>query len=211
MLCGVLAVHPRHADLAARLREERMFLGSVMGSFEGWLGVRSLRTLELRVERQSLSCERLVAWLAAADGGADRDVVTAVVAEVRHASLQALALDRELGLSQNGGGGAGATVGEAEGTNKARNWLRRQMPRGFGPVFALMMRSERAAKRLPSKLALFHHATSLGGVESLVEWRCMTDSTCDRRLVRVSVGLEAWEDLRDDLRRAFVELAHEGV
>ncbi len=47
-------------------------------------------------------------------------------------------------------------------------WLKRQMPRGYGPVFALLMRDVELARRFPSKLARFHHATSLGGVESFI-------------------------------------------
>jgi cystathionine beta-lyase/cystathionine gamma-synthase len=35
------------------------------------------------------------------------------------------------------------------------------------------MKERDLARRLPSKLQLFHHATSLGGVESLIEWRTM--------------------------------------
>jgi len=62
------------------------------------------------------------------------------------------------------------------------------------------------ARRLPSCLELFQHATSLGGVESLVEWRAMSDKMVDRRLLRVSVGLESWEDLREDLERGFGKL-----
>ena len=88
-------------------------------------------------------------------------------------------------------------------------WLKEQMPKGGGPVFAIWMRREEWAKALASKLRLFMHATSLGGVESLVEWRAMSDKTVDTRLVRVSIGLEAWEDLRDDLVRAFGELEKE--
>ena len=83
------------------------------------------------------------------------------------------------------------------------------MTNGFGPVFAITMKNERLARRLPSKLALFHHATSLGGVESLIEWRTMSDTTSDTRLLRVSVGLESWEDLRDDLMKGFTELREE--
>jgi len=86
-------------------------------------------------------------------------------------------------------------------------WLLKQMPNGFGPVFAITMREADLAKRLPSKLNLFHHATSLGGVESLIEWRTMTDSTVDTRLLRVSVGIEGWKDLRDDLLQGFKALA----
>lgn len=179
MLCGVLAVSPKRAEegLHEGLLKDRVFLGSVMGSLEGWLGIRSLRTLELRVRRQSSNAERLVQWLA--DQKADESsVVSKVVEKVQHASLQPEAAE--------------------EGS-----WLRRQMPGGYGPVFALWLRSEKAAKELPSKLRLFHHGTSLGGVESLIEWRAMTDKGVDKRLLRVSVGVEGWEDLRDDLKAAF--------
>ena len=34
---------------------------------------------------------------------------------------------------------------------------------------------------------------------AVVEWRAMTDRTVDRALIRVSVGIEGWEALRDDL------------
>ncbi|SPN97201.1 related to putative cystathionine beta-lyase [Cephalotrichum gorgonifer] len=185
LLCGVLTVNPRLAgpdaaggvDLHAGLLQDRIFLGSVMGNLEGWLGLRSLRTLELRVTRQSSSATSLVRWLAA-EAADSSSLVSRAVDSVQHASLQ-----------------PGA---EAEGS-----WLRRQMPGGFGPVFAIRMKEEALARALPSKLELFHHATSLGGVESLIEWRAMTDKSVDKRLLRVSIGLEAWEDLRDDLIAGF--------
>lgn len=180
MLCGLLTVRSGLADLAEDLRRDRAALGAVMGSFEGWLGLRSLRTLELRVLRQSATATALVAWLAAQL----RDPASpaaALVARVRHASLQPEAA--------------------VEGS-----WLRSQMPRGYGPVFALCMKDEDAARRLPSRLRLFHHATSLGGVESLVEWRAMSDPTVDRRLLRLSIGVEALEDLQHDLGQALEAL-----
>lgn len=180
MLCGVLASN--RDGWVEGLREERTYLGSVMGSLEGWLGVRSLRTLEVRVRRQSRSCEMLVGWLEGMlDGKEGGEVVREAVEGVRHASLQRQDVD----------------------------WLREQMPNGYGPVFAVTMKNERLAKRLPSKLELFHHATSLGGVESLIEWRAMSDKTVDTRLLRISVGLEHWEDLKDDLRRGFQALREE--
>lgn len=198
MLCGVVTVAPHRQSQASgndgkddkdavlsieALKSERLLLGSVMGSLEGWLGLRSIRTLELRVQRQAASATNLAAWLQsqAADPSS---LVAAVVDRVAHASLQPEAAQEE-------------------------SWLRRQMPGGFGPVFALYMKSSEVAKRLPSKLALFHHATSLGGVESLVEWRRMSDATCDDKLIRVSVGVEGWEDLRDDLIQGFEALASE--
>ncbi|KAI0485994.1 pyridoxal phosphate-dependent transferase [Xylaria cf. heliscus] len=187
LLSGVLAVAPRHATAwLPQLQTERLFLGSVMGSLEGWLGVRSLRTLELRVRRQSADAESLVQWLAA-EQGREGSVVAATVAEIKHASLQV----------RNGG-----KEGELA-------WLRKQMPNGFGPVFSLSMKDADDARRLPSKLVLFHHATSLGGVESLIEWRSMTDASVDKRLLRVSVGVEGWEELRDDLVQGFEALVKE--
>lgn len=86
ILSGVLAVKNR--DWRDRLVSERSYIGSVMGSLEGWLGVRSLRTLELRVERASANAEALVRWF---DGEVNRRKNTAVwmvVSRVEHASLQ---------------------------------------------------------------------------------------------------------------------------
>jgi cystathionine beta-lyase/cystathionine gamma-synthase len=195
MLSGVLAIHPDRAHGSGKedgqvgwlqgLREERLHLGGVMGSFEGWLGVRSLRTLELRVKRQSESTQRLVEWLVGEkEKGGEGNVVADLVERIQHSSLQPEASDPE-------------------------SWLCKQMPNGHGPVFSVWLKTEQHARRLPSKLMLFHHATSLGGVESLLEWRAMSDSTVDRRLVRVSIGVEGWEDLRDDLLQGLRALSEE--
>lgn len=180
MLCGVLA--SRREGWIEGLRGERTYLGSVMGSLEGWLGVRSLRTLEVRVQRQSSNCQHLVGWLdGVLKGEEGGETVREAVERIQHASLQAEDME----------------------------WLRRQMPSGYGPVFAITMKNESLARRLPSKLELFHHATSLGGVESLIEWRAMSDAKVDTRLLRISVGLEHWEDLRNDLLRGFGALTEE--
>ena len=184
MLCGILAVKKGEEGLkrAKTLRAERIFLGAVLGSLEGWLGVRSLRTLDLRVQRQSSSADKLVRWLQdSLDGkgeGKEAEVVKGVVSKISHASLQTADYD----------------------------WLKQQMPNGFGPVFSIYMKTPQLARTLPSKLRLFHHATSLGGVESLIEWRRMSDAEVDERLLRVSVGVESWEDLKGDLLGAFESL-----
>ncbi len=77
---------------------------------------------------------------------------------------------------------------------------RRQM-RGFGSILALELESEEAARTLPRRLSLFRDATSLGGVESLVEWRRKHDPEAPATLLRISVGLEDPEDLVADLER----------
>lgn len=179
MLCGVLTLRPG-LDWVQELRQERLVLGSVMGSLEGWLGIRSLRTLELRVTRQSATATALVSWLAGQLGDPST-AIGSLVDRVQHASLQPEAAD-------------------------PGSWLRRQMPVGYGPVFAIWMKDQEAAKKLPSRLRLFHHATSLGGVESLIEWRAMTDPGVDKRLLRVSIGVEALEDLKEDLQQGLDSL-----
>lgn len=182
MLCGILATANTSEGLkrAEGLRADRIFLGAVLGSLEGWLGVRSLRTMELRVQRQSSNADALVAWLdSALKGGEDGEVVKKVVSKVTHASLQ---------------------TGDFE-------WLKQQMPNGFGPVFSIYTHEIEQARCLPSHLKLFHHATSLGGVESLIEWRRMSDTDIDERLLRVSIGVENWEDLKADFLSAFKAIA----
>ena len=46
-----------------QLQLDRSFLGNMMGSLESWLLLRSLRTLHLRVPRQSASATKLAQWL----------------------------------------------------------------------------------------------------------------------------------------------------
>ena len=54
------------------------------------------------------------------------------------------------------------------------------------------------------KLKIFTRATSLGGVESLIEHRASIegkDTKTPENLLRMSVGLENVEDLIDDLKQ----------
>jgi cystathionine beta-lyase/cystathionine gamma-synthase len=65
MLCGILVIHPDRVEEGwlKTLHTDRQYIGSVMGSLEGWLGIRSTRTMQLRVARQAQTVEMLVAWL----------------------------------------------------------------------------------------------------------------------------------------------------
>ena len=79
----------------------------------------------------------------------------------------------------------------------------RQMSRGFGLMVSCRLHAGAvAAARLASGLRLFKNATSLGGVESLVEHRAPVEGPGTRvpdDLVRFSVGIEAVDDLLADL------------
>ncbi|EGO21042.1 hypothetical protein SERLADRAFT_452185 [Serpula lacrymans var. lacrymans S7.9] len=61
LLAGILIVKTEQEW--KDLFEDRCFLGNMMGSFESWLLLRSLRTLHLRVPRQSASGTELAQWL----------------------------------------------------------------------------------------------------------------------------------------------------
>ncbi|KAI8826713.1 cystathionine beta-lyase [Fimicolochytrium jonesii] len=208
MLAGVITLKDdeRGRKWAKELLTERTILGSIMGSMEQWLCLRSLKTLELRVARQSESAEKLVRWLytclsddnklPTASGTAptankptqrEIDIVRRVVKTVHHSSLQGV-LDPS--------------------TTK---WLPAQMPNGYSPVFGLSLKTPDLARHLPSHLTLFKHATSLGGVESLIEWRALSDKQIEQNLLRVSVGVEKWELLKGDLLGAFEKLGAASV
>jgi cystathionine gamma-synthase len=77
----------------------------------------------------------------------------------------------------------------------------RQM-RGPGPVLSFELADEASARALPGRLRLFRDATSLGGVESLIEWRRKHDAEAPPALLRISVGVEDPADLMADLEQA---------
>jgi cystathionine gamma-synthase len=82
----------------------------------------------------------------------------------------------------------------------------RQMSGGFGAMLSIRVRDgERAAIAVAAKVQLWKRATSLGGVESLIEHRASVEgagSPCPPDLLRLSVGLEDPDDLTDDLEQA---------
>lgn len=82
----------------------------------------------------------------------------------------------------------------------------RQMAGGFGGMLSIRLAGgEDAAVRAAAALRIWKRATSLGGVESLVEHRASVEgagSPCPPDLLRLSVGLEAPADLIADLDEA---------
>ncbi|HJZ43570.1 MAG TPA: PLP-dependent transferase [Hyphomicrobiaceae bacterium] len=82
----------------------------------------------------------------------------------------------------------------------------RQMQGGFGGMLSVRVKGgEAAAIAAAAKVEVWKRATSLGGVESLLEHRASiegADSPCPPDLLRLSVGLESVDDLVADLERA---------
>jgi cystathionine gamma-synthase len=80
---------------------------------------------------------------------------------------------------------------------------RKQMSSGGAMISIELEGGKDAAIRVASKVKLFVNATSLGGVESLIEHRASIEgpaSTTPAGLLRLSIGLENPEDLIEDLR-----------
>jgi cystathionine gamma-synthase len=164
------------AELGERLRYHQNALGSVPGPFDSWLVLRGAKTLSVRMDRHCANAEAVAAWLA------DRSDVAAVLYP---------------GLAGHPGHEVAA----------------RQMRAFGGMVSVRLAGGEDAALRLCERTRIFTLAESLGGVESLIEHPGrMTHASVSGTplevpadLVRLSVGIEAVDDLVDDLDQALSE------
>jgi cystathionine gamma-synthase len=87
---------------------------------------------------------------------------------------------------------------------------RRQMSGGFGGMLSIRIRGDGpAALRVATATRLFRPATSLGGVESLIEHRATLEGphgTVPPDLLRLSVGIEHKDDLIADLEQALARI-----
>lgn len=220
LLGGVLVV--KQQEMAKKLKGERLLLGSVMGSMEAWLLLRSLRTLEVRVMRQSATATALAAWLnsetACAVNPSTPTVLFSppppgIISRVWHASLP---LPSHRGEDQSATTSLSPTsprreiaslIGPATASSldpPALLLKQGSLPSG---VLSIEFTSPNFARLACMNLKLFVNATSIGGVESLIEWRAAVDPKIDSRVCRVSVGLEAVEDLVEDLSSVFLLLS----
>ena len=175
LLGGALVT--RDADLGTRLHWLQNATGGVMGPFEAFLCSRGLKTLELRVQAQSATALALAEWLLA------------------HPRVRAVHYP---GLASHPGHAI----------------ARRQMTGGFGSLLSFELDGDVAtARRVVESTRVFQLAVSLGAVESLIELPAVMShgsyEPAARRavgiadgLIRLAVGLEAFEDLRDDLAAA---------
>lgn len=175
LLGGALVV--RDKTLYDKLYFLQNATGGVMGPFESFLASRGLKTLELRVREQSRTAQRLAEWLAQ----------DARVCRVLYPGLP---------------------------SHPGHEIARRQMDGAFGAMLTFEVRGDFAkTKRICETTQLFQLAVSLGAVESLIEQPAsMSHASYDPAaraahgitdgLIRLSVGLEAFDDLRDDLDRA---------
>jgi cystathionine gamma-synthase len=156
-------------------------LGLTGAPFDSYLTLRGLRTLHARLEHHGRNATGLAEWLVGQPG-------------VRHVYYP--------GLS----------------THPDHELARRQQ-RGYGAIITLELEGGHDAVRaFCSELICFSLAESLGGVESLIAHPAtMTHAAMDPAarlkaglvdgLIRLSVGIEAFEDLQADLAAALERAA----
>ena len=74
----------------------------------------------------------------------------------------------------------------------------------FGSMISIGMKGgEKQALQFAGSMKLFKHATSLGGVESLIEHRRSAEGNSPKspaNLLRLSIGIEYIDDLIEDLK-----------
>nr|MDQ3345529.1 PLP-dependent transferase [Chloroflexota bacterium] len=168
----------RSDDLAGKLRFHQNAAGAVPSPFDCFLVMRGMRTLAVRMDRASANAVVLARWLS------ERPEVE----RVHYPGLP---------------------------DHPAAELVARQM-RVPGAMLSFELRDgEERARRLAATTRLFTLAESLGAVESLIELPApMTHaSVADSplavppNLIRLSVGIEAVEDLRADLEAALTASA----
>jgi cystathionine beta-lyase/cystathionine gamma-synthase len=146
--------------------------GGILGPQDAWLTLRGLKTLTLRVARQQENATALAAWLD------------------RHPRVRRVYYP---GLS----------------SHPNRNILVREKS-GWGGMISFEVESPSLVPEILAKVKIFLFAESLGGVESLITYPYqqthadIEEATRQRlgindRLLRLSVGIEAIEDLQGDL------------
>jgi cystathionine beta-lyase/cystathionine gamma-synthase len=172
-LCGFVVAKDK--VLGDRIRFLQNSSGSTLGPLESWLVLRGMKTLAIRLDRQEDNALRLARWLQ----------THPAVWEVHYPGLD---------------GHPGKEIQERQA-------------RGPGAMVSFRTRDGASALSVIDRVRVISYAESLGGVESLVTYpltqthaalpealRLKTGVTDN--LLRLSVGIEAFEDLRDDLDQA---------
>ena len=173
LVAGLAVV--KDAALAGRLAFLQNATGGVLGPFDAFLLIRGIKTLAVRMDRHVENAEQIAAWLAGNEA----------VARVHYPGLK-----DDPGYAVN----------------------RRQAKNG-GAMIAFALKDDYDYRTFFKSLKLISLAESLGGVESLAcHPATMTHASIPRELrlkvgisdnlIRLSPGIEAAEDLINDLDQA---------
>jgi cystathionine gamma-lyase len=175
-MIGGIAIVGDNAELRERLGFLQNAVGGICGPFDSFLALRGIKTLAVRMERHCENATAIARWL-------ERNPR---VERVLYPGLE---------------------------SNPQSQLAGRQMRAFGGMVSAVLAGGEKKARRCLERCEVFSLAESLGGVESLIEHPAsMTHASIpaaerarigiDEGLVRLSVGIEAVDDLIRDLDQA---------
>src|SRR6195256_541803 len=179
MVGGVIVVG-ENKELADQIAFLQNSVGAIAGPFDSFLALRGLKTLALRMERHCSNAMEIARWLEEQP-------------QVELVSYPGL-------------------------RSHPQHDLARTQMRGFGGMVTIVLKTDLAGtRRFLENTHLFSLAESLGGVESLINHPAlMTHASVPKEqrealgvtdsLVRLSVGVEDVEDLRDDLRTALAAI-----
>ncbi len=178
---GGVAVVGDQPALIEKLRYLQNAVGAIAGPFDSYLALRGLKTLALRMQRHCENALVLAQWLE------------------KHSAVERVIYPGLLSHPQH-------------------TLAARQMP-GFGGMMSVLLKADLAGtKTMLEHCEIFALAESLGGVESLIEHPAiMTHASVpieqrkilgiNDNLIRVSVGIEAVNDLQDDLAQALKSIS----
>ena len=170
---GIVVV--KHQDDVDWMKFVQNAAGGILGPMDSWLVLRGTKTLTVRMERTNANAQVLAEYLAAHQA-VKRTIYPGLPDHPHHA-------------------------------------LAKKQMRGFGGLISFDVGSLDAARRVLGRFRLMSLAESLGGVETLISHPAvMTHASVppERRaaigitdgMIRISVGIEDVEDLREDLAQA---------
>lgn len=172
LLAGLVIV--KDEFLSDRFRKVQMATGSILSPFDSWLLLRSLKTLHIRMERCEKNALEIANYLKEFDS----------VLEVFY-----------VGLKENKG-----------------YEINKKQSIGSGAMISFKVKDEKLVEKILNGLEVISFAESLGGTESLITYPFTQTHAdmpslykeklgIDNRLLRLSVGIENINDLKEDLRK----------
>jgi cystathionine gamma-synthase len=173
-LSGMLIM--KDATIGEKIRFLAKTTGGCLSPFESFLIIRGIKTLAIRMERQQETALKIVSWLS------------------RHSAVKKVYYP---GLKEH-----------------PDYEISRRQASGFGAMISFSVNNGQTAARILESVKVIKYAESLGGVESLITYPMLQthadlpESERNARgindcLLRLSVGLEAPDDLIADLEQAF--------
>lgn len=155
-------------------------IGGIISPFDAWLLLRGLKTLAVRMDRHCSNAAKLASFLS------------------EHPKVEQIFYP-------------------GDSTSSDYHIMKKQMQQAGGLISFSIKGSKEDTQEFMNKLELIKIAVSLGDAETLIQHPAtMTHSVIPKEerekmgisdnLLRLSVGLESWEDIRDDLSQALNQL-----